>query len=165
MKGRGEEAGIPYFNLDRLAANSMASHRLIQMLGKRYSLAVSEAIYDALNVYYFVEGNSLNDKPRLAAYVAHRLEDLVSADSTQERLDETELLAFLQGSEGREEIETARAALEQMGVHGIPKFIIGGYTIVDGAARSNEFIHAFRSIELNPEVIKPTVFGLSLIHI
>lgn len=49
LKGRGEEAGIPHFNLDRLAANSMASHRLIHHIGKTYGLAVSEAIYDKLN--------------------------------------------------------------------------------------------------------------------
>lgn len=49
LKGRGREAGIPHFNLDRLAANSMASHRLIQSLGKTYGLAVSEAVYDRLN--------------------------------------------------------------------------------------------------------------------
>ena len=49
LKGRGIEAGIPHFNLDRLAANSMASHRLIQHLGKTYGLAVSESIYDRLN--------------------------------------------------------------------------------------------------------------------
>jgi hypothetical protein len=51
LKGRGERAGISHFNLDRLAANSMASHRLIQHLGKLYSLAVSEAVYDRLNRY------------------------------------------------------------------------------------------------------------------
>jgi hypothetical protein len=49
LKGRGLQAGIPHFNLDRLAANTMASHRLIQNLGKRYGLAVSEAVYDRLN--------------------------------------------------------------------------------------------------------------------
>ena len=49
LKGRGLEAGIPHFNLDRLASNTMASHRLIQHLGKTYGLAVSEAIYDRLN--------------------------------------------------------------------------------------------------------------------
>lgn len=49
LKGRGLEAGIPHFNLDRLAANTMASHRLIQNLGKTYGLAVSEAVYDRLN--------------------------------------------------------------------------------------------------------------------
>ena len=50
LKGRGLAAGIPHFNLDRLASNSMASHRLIQHIGKRYGLHVSEALYDRLNV-------------------------------------------------------------------------------------------------------------------
>lgn len=51
LKGRGLQAGIPHFNLDRLAANTMASHRLIQNLGKRFGLTVSEAVYDRLNEY------------------------------------------------------------------------------------------------------------------
>lgn len=50
LKGRGIAAGIPHFNLDRLASNSMASHRLIQHIGKRYGLNVSETLYDRLNV-------------------------------------------------------------------------------------------------------------------
>lgn len=49
LKGRGLDAGIPHFNLDRLASNTMASHRLIQHLGKTFGLTVSEAIYDCLN--------------------------------------------------------------------------------------------------------------------
>lgn len=158
LKGRGEEAGIPHFNLDRLAANSMASHRLIQMLGKLYGLRVSEAVYDALNVYYFVDGHSLNDKPRLAKTVAKLLEELVD-DAVSQPMNEDQLLRFLQGDEGRAEIETARALLDQMGVHGIPKFIIGGFAIVDGAARWSEFVDCFRSIESNPNRLRPTVFG------
>ena len=49
LKGRGIAAGIPFFNLDRLAANTMASHRLIQHIGKTYGLSASEAVYDKLN--------------------------------------------------------------------------------------------------------------------
>ena len=49
LKGRGLLAGIPHFNLDRLTANTMASHRLIQNIGKRFGLHVSEAVYDRLN--------------------------------------------------------------------------------------------------------------------
>ena len=48
----------------------MASHRLIQHVGKKYGLRVSEGLYDKLNVYYFVDGFALNDRPRLAT-VAH----------------------------------------------------------------------------------------------
>ena len=49
LKGRGEAAGIPYFNLDRLTGNTLASHRLIQFVGKKYGLRISEGLYDRLN--------------------------------------------------------------------------------------------------------------------
>lgn len=112
LKGRGLEAGIPHFNLDRLTANTMASHRLIQYIGKTFGLDVSEAIYDALNVYYFVDGHSLNDRPRLASVVAEKLQDLVPDPPSEEAI-----LKFLNGSDGRKEIENALEALYQLGIH------------------------------------------------
>jgi predicted DsbA family dithiol-disulfide isomerase len=154
LKGRGLEAGIPHFNLDRLASNSMASHRLIQMLGKKYGLAVSEAIYDLLNEYYFVEGHSLNDRPRLAKVVAEKLEAML-----EEPPSANQLLDFLNGNEGRKEIEAALQTLDQMGVHGIPKFIIEGRTVVDGAARSEVFVKIFREIEAKGEIHSGPLFG------
>ena len=138
LKGRGQEAGIPHFNLDRKAANSMASHRLIQHIGKTYGLTISEAIYDKLNEYYFVEGHSLNDRPLLAKTVSTELQTILKNKSTVP--SEKQLLDFLNGNEGRAEIEAALHGLRQLGVHGIPKFIIAGSMIVDGAARSDVFV-------------------------
>jgi predicted DsbA family dithiol-disulfide isomerase len=145
LKGRGLEAGIPHFNLDRLAANTMASHRLIQHLGKTYGLAISEAIYDLLNQYYFVDGHSLNDKPRLAMVVSELLQELLPVGDAPPT--DMELLDFLNGDQGREQIMHALHALNQLGIHSIPKFIIEGRTVVDGAARSDTFVKIFREIE------------------
>lgn len=156
LKGRGLEAGIPHFNLDRLAANSMASHRLIQMIGKTYGLDVSEAIYDLLNEYYFVDGNSLNDKPKLAGVVAKKLKALIPDKSPQ---SEQELLKFLNGSAGRKEIKEALRTLQELGVHGIPKFIIEGRTMVDGAARADSFVQVFRKIEKRGSVLHEPMFA------
>ena len=171
LKGRGLEAGIPHFNLDRLAANSMASHRLIQYLGKRYGLHVSEAIYDVLNVYYFVDGHSLNDRPRLAETVAQALEqEWPKLQQQQQQQEQAEvhrepppsaefLLQFLNGNKGRAEIENAISALHQLGVHGIPKFIIEGSTVVDGAAHADVFVDVFRQIEGRGQVAGGPIFG------
>ena len=157
LKGRGQAAGIPHFNLDRLAANSMASHRLIQYLGKTYGLAVSEVIYDLLNVYYFVDGHSLNDKPRLARVVADRLADVLDDVVAPTA---AELEAFLHGNEGRAEIEAAVEALHLLGIHSIPKFIIEGQTVVDGAAETDVFVQVFREIEARGAVANERpVFG------
>ena len=144
LKGRGLEAGIPHFHLDRLAANSMASHRLIQWIGKKYGLHVSETIYDTLNEYYFVDGHSLNDRPRLAAVVADRLSTLLPKEHAPSA---TKLLDFLNGNEGRAEIKQALHMLDQLGIHGIPKFIIEGSTMVDGAQPTETFVKVFREIE------------------
>lgn len=176
LKGRGEEAGIPHFNLDRLAANSMASHRLIQYLGKTYGLHISEAIYDKLNEYYFVDGHSLNDQPRLAETVAEALEKLWineenkksgqnnKINNSSSRLlppppTAEELLDFLKGDEGRSEINAAIQALYGLGISGIPKFIIEGRSIVDGAAHSDVFVHIFREIEERGEIANGPIFG------
>lgn len=155
LKGRGLEAGIEHFNLDRLAANTMASHRLVQHIGKTYGLTVSEAVYDRLNEYYFVEGHSLNDKPLLAHVVSSTLSGLLEGKAPSFE----ELLDFLNGNEGRKEIMQALDGLEQLGVHGIPKFIIEGSYIVDGAARSEVFVDIFREIEARGEIKRGPVFG------
>lgn len=152
------EAGIPHFNLDRLAANTMASHRLIQHLGKTYGLAVSEAIYDLLNQYYFVDGHSLNDKPLLAKVVAERMQEML-LPRKDKAPTEAELLDFLNGDQGREQIMHALHALNQLGIHSIPKFIIEGRTVVDGAARSDTFVEIFREIEARGTVKGTAMFN------
>lgn len=163
LKGRGLEAGIPHFNLDRLASNSMASHRLIQRVGKVYGLRVSEGLYDRLNEYYFVEGHALNDKPRLAAVAAEEISRLLASDDSwvgsPASMTEDEILSFLVGDEGRAEINLALDTLYQLGVHGIPKFIIEGQTVVDGAARSDFFVKIFRDIEKRGKVAGGPIFG------
>lgn len=70
-----------------------------------------------------------------------------------------ELLAFLNGDEGRDEIEEALRALGQLGIHSIPKFIIEGTTIVDGAAHSDTFVQVFRDIERRGNIQRGPVFG------
>lgn len=161
LKGRGMAAGIPHFNLDRLASNSMASHRLIQHVGKRYGLNVSEALYDRLNVYYFVEGHALNDRPRLAKVAAETISESLERNSTnnESAMSEEEILTFLDGDEGRLAIENALRLLHQLGVHGIPKFIIEGSSIVDGAAGPDTFIDVFRDIERRGKVKGGPIFG------
>ena len=125
------------------------------MLGKKYGLHVSEAIYDLLNVYYFVDGHSLNDRPRLAEVVAEKLDSLL----TTEAPTVDELLDFLNGSDGRREIEEALMGLQQLGVHGIPKFIVEGRTVIDGAAHSDVFVEVFREIEERGTVHGGPIFG------
>lgn len=149
LKGRGIDAGIPHFNLDRLASNSMASHRLVQYVAKTFGLEKSEELYDQLNVYHFVNGFALNDKPHLAK-LTH---DILPQWS------EHDILTFLDSDNGRPEITSTLNMLQQMGIHGIPKFIIEGQTIVDGAAQSDVFLNVFRDIVSRGSVARGPIFA------
>jgi predicted DsbA family dithiol-disulfide isomerase len=180
LKGRGQAVGISHFNLDRLAANTMASHRLVQWIGKTFGLDVCEGIYDLLNTYYFVDGHSLNDKPRLAERVALELPRLLQQQREQQQHplnnmvvipsppavkapSADEILTFLHGTEGRREIETAFGILQDdLGIHSIPTFIIEGTTVVNGAARSETLVDIFRDIERRGHVQRPAIFAPTL---
>ena len=112
--------------------------------------------------YYFVEGNALNDKPRLAKVAAETISEALEKDNNtinQMSITEEEILAFLSGNEGRVEIENALAALQQIGMHGIPKFIIEGSRVVDGAAGPDTFIKIFREIESKGKVARGPIFA------
>lgn len=153
LKGRGEEAGIPHFNLDRKTSNTMASHRLIQYVGKHFGLAASEALYDCLNVYYFVEGHALNDRPRLAKLASKELKKL------GHKISEEDILLFLSSTEGRKEIEKVLQTHSQLGIHSIPKFIIEGQTLIDGAANWQHHVQVYREIESRGFIDGGPIFG------
>lgn len=110
--------------------------------------------------YYFVEGHALNDKPRLAQVAAETVTELLAKqNATDQALSEEEILSFLHGNEGRLEIENALRALRKLGVHGIPKFIIEGSSVIDGAAGPETFVKVFREIEKRGYVSGGPIFG------
>jgi len=74
-------------------------------------------------------------------------------------MNKKEILSFLKGDQGRLEILEALRALREIGVHGIPKFIIEGSHMVDGAAGPETFIRMFRDIERRGKVAGGPVFG------
>lgn len=98
----------------------------------------------------------MNDRPRLASVVAELLSGLLPGHNCP---SEQQILDFLNGDEGRQEIMEALDTLQRMGVHGIPKFIIEGRTVVDGAAKSDTFVEIFREIEARGKVFGGPIFG------
>lgn len=137
LKERALSAGIVEpINLDRLASSTMQSHRLVQWVSRTKGLDASERLYDALNVLHFVEGRKLNDAAMLAAAAAEHA-----------GVDEPEARRFLASNEGREQISKSLAIAAQFGIHSIPKFIIDGEMLLDGAAHAEEHVRVFREIE------------------
>lgn len=150
LKERGQEVGIEHFNLDRLASNTLASHRLVQWVTKNYGCAVSEALYNNLNHRHFVEGQRLNDRQMLCEAAA-------AAGVDRERCAE-----FLTSEEGYAEIEDTQEMLSRLGIHSIPNFVIGGKYVVSGAVHAAELVEIFRGIEKKGEGAPGSAFAETL---
>jgi predicted DsbA family dithiol-disulfide isomerase len=135
LKERGQEVGIERFNLDRVASNTLASHRLVQWITKTHGCAVAEALYNDLNHRHFVEGRRLNDREMLC--------DAAAAAGADREL----CAAFLASEEGYAEIEDTQDMLSRMGIHSIPNFVVGGNAVVSGAVAATELVDIFRTIE------------------
>lgn len=153
LKERGQEVGIEHFNLDRIASNTLASHRLVQWITKTKGVTAAEALYNDLNHRHFELGQKLNDRKMLA-----------EAASQVVGVPEEESLEFLSTDEGVAEIRAAQHMLRQLGVSGIPTFVLGATTVLpSGALRSQYLVEAFRELEAASEEGAPnSVFAEAL---
>lgn len=150
LKERGQEVGIEKFNLDRVASNTLKSHRLIQWITKNHGCAVAESLYNDLNHRHFVEGKKLNDL------------EMLSDAAANVGVDKEETTRFLNSDEGLEEIDDAQDMLREMGIHSIPNFVIGGKVVVSGAVHSEELVGIFRKLEATGEGAPGSAFADAL---
>ena len=136
LKERGQEVGIAHFNLDRIASNTLQSHRLVQWVTRTLGTNKAETLYANLNERHFVQGQKLNDREMLVEAAT-----AVGADADAAR-------TFLASESGKAEIEAANLKMRTLGVSGIPTLILGGkYQLPSGALGSSDLINAFRQIE------------------
>jgi len=136
LKERGHEVGIAHFNLDRVASNTLASHRLVQWTTRTLGINAAEALYNNLNRLHFEEGRKLNDHDMLATQAA-----AVGADAAEAR-------RVLASGEGAAQIAAAQEQLATLGVNGIPTLILGGrWRLPSGALGAQTLVDTFRSIE------------------
>jgi len=70
LKERGQEVGIEHFNLDRVASNTLASHRVVQWVTRTSGMNKAEQLYAELNRRHFVDGQKLNDTEMLVEAAA-----------------------------------------------------------------------------------------------
>ena len=98
----------------------------------------------------------MNDRPLLSKVATEELSKLLSQPNANPDnipvLYEEEIFTFLNSNVGRTEIQKARTMLNHLGMHSIPKFIIEGTTLIDGAADWTVFVDVFHEIEERGEV-------------
>ncbi len=128
----GRELGID-FRFDRIARtpNTFDAHRLLWLADER---GVQDAVAEALFKAYFVEGRDVGDHAVLADVAAGA------------GLDRDGVASFLAGTEGAAQVADEEAEGRELGIDGVPFFVVNGAYGISGAQPPEYLAAAFREI-------------------
>jgi predicted DsbA family dithiol-disulfide isomerase len=142
----GQEEGLDFaFDKIKRTPNTILAHRLIRFSARENR---QEALVEALFQAYFMQGQDIGNAGTLAAIAAGA------------GLDDAKVTAFLAGSEDEDTIRQEDAFARQIGIQGVPCFIIDRQFAVSGAQPPEAFLEVFElaakekdSASAAPEVI------------
>jgi predicted DsbA family dithiol-disulfide isomerase len=130
----GAEIGLPFaFEKTKTFPNTLDAHRLLLWAG-RLDPATQDKVAHALFTANFVEGRNVGDHDVLAAIAAACGMD---GDDIKRRLDT---------DEDRDTIRSEITTAQQMGVSGVPFFVIEGKYAISGAQGVEAFATALKQI-------------------
>lgn len=136
VTGIAAREGITFnFDAQKKSPNTRKAHRIIQLAkenGKQVQAV--EAFYRA----YFTNGVDLSKD-----------ENLISVAAAT-GLDAEKIALFLQSDTGSAEVQMAEQQLQQLGISGVPFYIIDNKYGVSGAQPADTFIKAFEEISSAP---------------
>lgn len=129
IRAAGQEEGIDFrFDRIRRTPNTVSSHRLIALAAEQ---GVQDAVVEALFQAYFLEGRDIGSTDELAAIAAAC------------GIGRDEVAAFLDSDAGRARIIAEDEHVRDLGVTGVPCFIIDGRYAVSGAQSPEVFFQIF----------------------
>lgn len=132
MARTAAEEGLE-LNFDRAQrGNTLDAHRLLHFAA---SLGFQSEMKERLFRGYMTEGRAISDREELA---------LLAADVG---LDADEVRAMLETDRFAEEVRMDQARARQIGVRGVPFFVLDGRLAVSGAQPSHVFRGAFQQLE------------------
>jgi predicted DsbA family dithiol-disulfide isomerase len=125
----GAKEGIP-FAFDRIqrTPNTFDAHRLIWLAQGE---GVQDAVVEALFRGYFTEGMDIGDR-RILSDIASTA-GLISA----------QVESFLASDEGVEQLRQEEAKARQLGISGVPYFLVNGKYAIEGAQPAEKLVSAF----------------------
>lgn len=125
----GKEVGIPFaYDRIRRACNTFDAHRLLWLA---YAGGTQHDVAERLFRAYFVEGQNIGDREVLVR---------VGAEAG---LEEAAVREALEGDVGKEEVRYGLDEARQLGVQGVPFFIIGGRYGLSGAQPTEVLVELF----------------------
>ncbi|MBT3702260.1 MAG: DsbA family oxidoreductase [Alphaproteobacteria bacterium] len=131
----GEAEDLPFaFDLIERTPNTVDSHRLIRW---SHSVGVQDAVVEKLFERYFMEGGDIGD-PEVLLEIADEV-----------GLDYDLVADLLSGEKDIEAVQEENEKFKEMGVTGIPCFIIDHKYVVMGAQEAETFLQMFEQVETN----------------
>ena len=129
----GAAEGIAFrFDLIQRTPNTLNAHRLIRLAGRH---GAQDAVVEALFQAYFVDGRNIADIGVLAEIAAE-----AGLDGEAARRD-------LDGDLDREAVRSEDARARQMGIQGVPCFIVDRSYAVSGAQEPEYFLPLFDLVQ------------------
>jgi predicted DsbA family dithiol-disulfide isomerase len=131
----GAAEGIP-FKLDDIpvSPNTLDAHRIIHWAGQEYGLDVHDKLVSILMRFFFEEAKHIGDNDVLVE--AARLAGM-GADYIRERLE---------GDDDKDLIATQIKSMQELGVTGVPFFIINKKYALQGAQSKSNIIKVIQDI-------------------
>ena len=129
IEGVGQQAGIA-FNFERIAVtpNTINAHRLIRLAGQ---YGVQNDVVERLFAAYFIDGENIGDIMTLAS-----IGDAAGIDRETAQ-------TFLESGEDIEAVKSDDMQARQLGIQGVPFFILDRQYAVSGAQESEAFYPLF----------------------
>jgi predicted DsbA family dithiol-disulfide isomerase len=127
MRGLGEEVGIE-FRFDRVqGGNTFDAHRIVRLGLER---SIQPAVKERMLRAYFSDGEPIGDRDALVRI------------ATDAGLDATEVRELLAGDRLRDEVRADETMAQELGITGVPFFVIAGKYAVSGAQPSEILVQA-----------------------
>jgi predicted DsbA family dithiol-disulfide isomerase len=129
----GADEQIPFaFEKIQRTPNTFAAHRLVWYAARQ---GKQDEVMEALFRAYFLEGKNIGDLNTLA---------FVAAEGG---LDRTEIEEFLVGEKGVVEVKSEEAVGRQLGIRGVPYFVLNDTVSISGAQPPGRFVAALKQVE------------------
>lgn len=139
-----KEVGLEYHLDKAVVANSFDAHRFVQYAKKQ---GKGDAAEESLFKAYFTEAKNTADHGVLA-----RLADSIG-------LDGNEVKKMLAGSDYSNEVKNDLFEAQQLGINGVPFFVIDRKYAVSGAQPSDTFLGALQKAWNETEKLQPIQSG------
>lgn len=141
LESVGSQYGIN-FQFDKAKSfNTGNVHRLLQWAKKENK---SDELKEQLMIAYFTEGTDLNDTSEVLSIIE------------KTGLDSSLAKAVLSGTDFQQEVENDVAKARELGIRGVPYFLINGTQVISGAQDDKVFVKTLKKALSNSEISNKT---------